>query len=82
MISRALLVSSRVSVTPMVGQCGCRTYRWSASSAMSMAGAASGRGSGCGGCLGCCERYGPGFLLVLIIVVWPRRCWVAVSGGG
>ena len=48
-MARALLVSSWVSVTPMVGQCGCRTYRWSASSAMSMVGAASGAGLGAGG---------------------------------
>ena len=82
MMARALLVSSRVSVTPMMGQCGCPTYRWSASSVMSMVGAVSGCGSGCAGSLGCCGRYGPAFLLVLIIVVWPCWCLVAVPGRG
>ena len=52
--------------------------------AMSMAGAVSGCGSACRGSLACCGRYWPACLLVLvmIIVVSPCRCWVAVSGGG
>ena len=52
--------------------------------AMSMAGAISGCGSACGGSLPCSGRYWPSCLLILvmIIVVWPCRCWVAVSGGG
>ena len=52
--------------------------------AMSMAGAVSGCESACEGSLACCRRYWPSCLLVLvmIIVIWPCWCWVAVSGGG
>ena len=72
----ALLVSSRVSVTPMVGAVWVPDV-----SGVGVGGNVNGR---C--CFWAWVRVRGVFdllwALVMIFVIWPRRCWLAVPGRG
>ena len=97
-MARALLVSSKVSVISMVGVVWVSHVSGvgvagggGVANGVTVdgvgdvdGGAASGCGSACREPVGGFGRYWPALLLVLVmfIVVWPCRCWVAVPGGG